>query len=106
MGRSTGAYEMTTIWKFPVPIKTDKPFTVAMPNASELLHVGTLGEENSDNLFLWALVHTDMDYTERTFQWFGTGWTWPEDNLLRQHVGSVVVDDFARQTSFVWHLFE
>lgn len=93
---------MKTIHKYPVTVETEKPFAVEMPKAAELLHVL---EHPRDGTFLYALVDTDMEQTQRTFQWFGTGRDWSQtadDNKLRQYVGTIT----HAHGAFVWHLFE
>lgn len=77
---------MRTIWKFPFPIADE--FTLRMPVAAEILHVGVQvqGDARALAVFggipsafetpcLWALVDSDAEQVERRFVLRGTGHT-------------------------------
>jgi hypothetical protein len=83
---------MTTIWKFPIPIRDD--ISIIMPVGARVLHVGCqLGHP-----CMWATVDPDAPPAARNFRVLGTGHRFRGDE--RQHVGTF------QQGTFVWHLFE
>jgi len=61
---------MRTIWKFPIPV-ADDIFEVLMPKGAQLLHVGM--DDSMTEVWLWALVETEVDKEIRRFRIYGTG---------------------------------
>lgn len=91
------------IWKYQLQIIDRQIFS--MPVGAKLLSVGN---QTDDPLFgelqtgscvcIWALVDTDADLVERTFEIIGTGNPMEDDE--RFFVGTCIIDPF------VWHVFE
>lgn len=91
---------MMTIYKF--PINPDfKAITISMPMDAQILHVGV---DNKNQICMWALVETAVDYEERKFYCMGTGWNYDDiwyDADLTNYIGTAITEEKE-----VYHIFE
>lgn len=84
---------MKTVYKFKVPL--EDYFTLQLPKEASFLSFA----EQTDGLFLWALVDTGKAITSYNFRLAGTGHPLPQMANLR-HIGTC-----HAALSLVWHLF-
>lgn len=83
---------MKTIWKY--GFENGPSVTHSMPKGAQILHV----DVQESIICFWALVDSDAQFELRDFQVFGSGH--PIDVQIKEHLGTVLVDQF------VWHVFE
>ena len=82
------------IWKYALNINETK---LEMPDQAMVLSVGT----QSDNIYLWALVDTELANTIRIFYTRGTGWDIEKPVEYLFPIGTVQM-----QSGLVFHVFE
>ena len=82
------------IWKYVLNINETK---LEMPDQAMVLSVGT----QSDNIYLWALIDTELANTTRTFYTCGTGWDIEKSVEYLFPIGTVQM-----QNGLVFHVFE
>jgi hypothetical protein len=89
---------MKTIFKYETLVN-DK-FTISMPKHAKILSV----QESLSNGVpcIWAMVDTENEKEERTFELFGTGSEILDRCSLRNYIGTYQLNN----GSFVGHLFE
>lgn len=87
---------MKTIHKYPLPI--EDCVKIHMPVNASIL---SIDEQYPGELYIWALVDTEMELVQREFIIVGTGNKFP-DHIPVKHLESVVTFNGA----FVWHVFE
>lgn len=87
---------MRKIYKYPVPITDD--FDLELPIRAKILHFG----DQSQSLYIWALIDPDAKTEIRHFRLAGTGHPIDEPGGALDHVGCVV----GHKGMFVWNLFE
>lgn len=87
---------MRSIRKYTLKLKPRQ--TVSMPRSAKLLSVHA--QQNVPRL--WALIEDDMEPRDRTIFICGTGEDFPNDDMERQFIGTVLLYDGA----LVLHVFE
>lgn len=90
---------MKTIYKYQTPFQDF--FTLEMPVGAEILTVQQ--DEKTNWGCIWALVDTDNEKEERTFELFGTGNEIHVDmGVDRKYIGTYQY----QRGNFVGHIFE
>lgn len=88
---------MKTVFKYQIPV-SGLPHRVIMPSGAVALYVDV--QQQPDVVMLWAEVpRRHFDYSERTFQVFGTAAPIPDK---WKYIGTAILPT----ESLVWHLYE
>lgn len=90
---------MQTIYKYPLPLASENPFSIKMPEGAKILSLQPQG----NSPVIWALVDTDRPLVDRYFNVYLTGREIKgESPIPHFYVGTVQLD----HQTYVIHLFE